>query len=291
MLLLKSGKLEEAEVVLRETVNLYRKTYPPNHPEQIRSLLFLAETLLHRDKSNEAESVVRQATEISPSNSSYWLLLGGLYAYRGEWSAAVEPSSRAVELNPNDNATLFRRTIVLLQAGRQEEYRSLCHRYLAQAANNREFHNSDMAAKVSLLLPVNGADFERACQLTDFAETTVAKTELTERKLLVPWTHMVKALAQYRRERYTFAKDGDRAIATGEAFPECQAAAWFIRAAACAGLRQTALARTALDNGDTLVSNAKLTKNLVNWPDWAIADILRHEAAGLIEQHALTTQP
>jgi hypothetical protein len=131
---------------------------------------------------------------------------------------------------------------------------------------------------------VDGTDFERACELADFAATA------TEPSGLVPWMHLGKALAEYRRERFESAKQwAIRVTSASDAppehtQPECKEAAWFIQAAASARLRQLETARRALANGDKTVSDCKLSGDcLLRWPDRTIVEFLRGEAIEAIE--------
>ncbi len=135
--------------------------------------------------------------------------------------------------------------------GRYDEYRQHCHRFLERASGTREFGVADKAAKAALLLPVDGDDFDRACQLADFAATAQPAS-------LLPWVRFGKALAEYRRGHFESAIDwADRAVSSSdERTAPAQAGDYFIQACAYSQLRRIELARAALAKGNAFVQQA-----------------------------------
>ena len=220
--LLKRGKFEEAETALRETVDLYRKVYDKNHPYQPVVLRLLAAALVRQGKWSEAEFVVRQAMETNPSITDYRILFGSVKAAQGEWVEAVEQFSRT---KTNDWLA-----IALLQAGRNDEYRRLRHECLERRGTALDTETRLNHAKAFLLLPADGDDSERACNLGDIDAGSVSE------KRYVYWLDAVKALAEYRRGHFESASDlANRVISReDDTWTSRQAQAWCIRRVACA---------------------------------------------------------
>jgi hypothetical protein len=186
-----------------------------------------------------------------------------------------EAISRAIELSPTNEAFLATKAALLLETGRYDEYRHHCHNFLELVATGGDFAGANTAAKAALLLPVNGADFERACELADFAATAPRIRRLD------PSAYLCKSLVEYRRAHYDSANDwSNRAISDEQATPGCKAAAWFIQAWVAASRQEAELARTALANGDELVNRPRITPRDPEhgWQDWTIAAYLRREA-------------
>jgi tetratricopeptide (TPR) repeat protein len=278
------NKFDEAAEIFGVSLEHSRRILDPNHPDQIIVLKTLIGTLQRAGRSDDAEAILRKTLKLYPSNSAYWMLLASFHATRRDWPETVEPSAKALELNPDDNGTLFRRAVILLQVGHLEQYRQVCHHYLELGATDQGFHVADMAAKAALLLPVEGADFNRACELAKLAQSRTAKAEATTGAVVSPWAYLINALADYRQEHYGASQKAIGQILDADhPFPECSAAASFIKAAACARLRQIELARAALASGDKLLSKAASRRNLDRWPDFIVAEHLRLEAAQLLD--------
>ncbi len=280
--LMKQGKLDEAESTAREVVEFDRRVLDKDHIGRALAVGLLGHVLIERSKWEEAEALFKEALDASPSNYRYWQLLGQFNARRGNWPASVEQYSRAIELHPEvgDRSPLFL-AVALVQAGHLDEYRQLCHRFLEQCSGTHEFADADKAAKAALLLPVDGADLDRACKLADFAATA------TEPKSLLGWVQFCKALAEYRRGHFTSAVDwANRAISSSmKDNAPAQAGDYFIQACAYAQLQQIESARAALGKGDELVKHAhtQVSPDFSGaWADWTIAELLHQEAKKLL---------
>ncbi len=275
--LLNKNKLDEAKAAATEAVDVARKIFRKDHRSVWLSLIQLRDVLTARGEWSEAEAVMRRAVEEAPSSGWLWVLLGEFEARRQQWTAAIADFSRAAELDPDMRKAL---AIALLRTGRSEEYRGVCHTLLADSAASSNFAVADGAAKVSLLLPVEGTDFERACQLADF---TVTGNE-SERNMA--WYSLCKALADYRRNRFESALDwAIRASNARKAQVECKCAALFIQAAAYGRLNSVEPASTALAGGDHLMKERhKDPSDYGEWAtEWVIADVLRSEARKYVE--------
>jgi eukaryotic-like serine/threonine-protein kinase len=281
--LMEQGKLDEAEATAREVVDFDRRVLDDDHISREFAVALLGHVLIVRGKWEHAEALFKEALDASPSNAFYWDLLGSLNARHGNWQAAVEQFSRAVELarNADGNRGSLFLAVALVQAGRFDEYRQHCHRFLEQCSGTHEFGDADKAAKAALLLPEDGADLDRACKLADFAATA------TEPKSFLGWVRFCKALAEYRRGHFDSAIDwANRAISSSmENNAPAQAGDYFIQSGAYAHLRQSESARAALAKGDEFVKQAHLRVSpdfSGAWADWAIADLLRQEAEELL---------
>jgi eukaryotic-like serine/threonine-protein kinase len=278
--LMKRRKLAEAEAIFREAVDLSRRIYDRKNWMVPMVERFLVQTLALEGKGDEAEAIIRKEIEAFPSDYKAWQLRGRYEAYRGNWSAAIEPFSRSLELEPNDETGRHNLAIVLLQAGQLEEYRRQCHQHLERFGKSGEVSYSTWAANISLLLPVGGVDFERACELADFVAIA------SEPKRFVPWARLSKALADYRRGRFESANDwGNRALSADNVSESCRAAAKFIQALAYARLGQMDSARTSFSQGNEIIRQprAEVSQEFGgDWPYWSIAELLGCEAGGLL---------
>jgi tetratricopeptide (TPR) repeat protein len=243
----------------------------------------LIDLLQREGKQTEAESLIDDLLTQAAGNKSESARLlcarGELRACAGRWNEAVLEFSNAAGQDPNDEESSADLVLALLKVGRNEECRQRCHQLLAQVATNeRGLLSSATLAKASLLLPVDGPDLERACDLADFVGSggTVEQFSST-----------TKALAEYRRGHFesasALAKD---AISKSAADPSRQASGWFIQALACARLRQIELARTALASGNELVTQASTNSVQSSGTSWRyriFAEVLGREAKALIE--------
>jgi tetratricopeptide (TPR) repeat protein len=278
---LKLGGPERAEPTIREAVNLDGRLLDPNHPGRLLPLELLSHVLILQGKWDEAETECRQGVQSSPTNAGFRAILAGVYARRGQWTEAADELNEAVRLDPSRVHDSFKLAVALLKAGKRNDYLQHCHQFQERFANTRELSAADKVAKVSLLLPVEGADFERACRLADFAATA------TEPSSLVPWMWLVKALAEMRRGHFGSANDWvTRVIDHNITAPQRKTSACFIQAVALASLGRIAEAQAALNAGDEFMKahQDEVTGNFAaSWYDWAIADILREEARSLIE--------
>jgi eukaryotic-like serine/threonine-protein kinase len=284
--LMKRHKLAEAEAVFREAVDLSHKIYDRKNWMVPMVERFLVQTLALEGKEAEAEAIIRQEIEAYPSDYKVWQILARYNAHRGNWSAAIEPFSRSLELEPNDEASRRNLVIVLLQAGQPEECRRQCHQHLERFGTSGELSYATWASTICLLLPVAGADFERACKLADFAVTA------SEPKRFVPCARLSKALADYRRERFESANDwANRALSGDNVSESCKAAARFVQAMAWARLRQMESSRAAFSQGNEIMHQprAEISQEFGGgWPEWSIAEVLGRQAG---ESIAAQSQP
>jgi serine/threonine protein kinase len=275
---LMAGKADQAESVLVPALDAWRKIYTPDHPQRPLVLRWVVQAMALNGKLDQTESLIRDDLQALPSNATnprYLILLGAVKATQGDWSAAIVPFSRAVEVTPTDdvdcNFAWFNLAIAHLRLGQKEEYRRHCHQYLQLDFARGE---SD-AAGASLLLPVDGTDFDRACELADSGPNASRQFPRA----------LVKGLAELRRNRFASAKQWADRITTGEYSPLCKASACYMQAIADVRLMQLDSARSALAKGDELGEPSRHIDipGFFGGQDRAIADTLRHEAIELIE--------
>ncbi|HXJ60728.1 MAG TPA: protein kinase [Verrucomicrobiae bacterium] len=283
--LLNENKLEEAKVRAYEALELGRKTLSKDHVNGQYYLDFLIMVLVCRGEWDEAERVLRAAVDEAPSLPDRWGLFAKLEARRRNWAAAVDYSAHEVAIDPSRCGTL---PVMLLQAGRVDDYRKYCHSILERVGTHHWLEQvstatnpvpAEGAAKVSLLLPVDGSDFDRACELMDL----VAKA--TEPDGILHWFALWKGLADYRRGRFESARESStRARSSGMAEPWCKVPALFIEAMAYAGSGNSESAKATLSAAEELMEKSyQGCQSFGAEADWALSDLLRREAHGLID--------
>ena len=122
----------------------------------------LVNALVARGKKDEVERLLRSELDTAHPNERNASMLGILYAADGNWDKAIAPLSLAVKLAPNEGYCRLFQAVALLRTGNDDEYRRQCHEALQVVPDL-------WSATAALLLPVGGADFDRACALVDEA--------------------------------------------------------------------------------------------------------------------------
>lgn len=287
--MLELGRLEEAENFSRQAVQILRPILDKDHARLVFNIKFLNGILLARGKWDESEALLKDCIARSPENAEYLSYLGGFYARRGRWADAIPYLRRANSADPQGDFFTQQLCVALLQVGRTNEYLEICRRQLKKYAMTREAGIADKAAKMSLLLPMDGTDIERAGQLADVASATSTPA------YVAPWFQLCKSLAELRRGHFDSAVDWSaRSLSQTVAQPQCRAAAQFIQAMAQKQIGRAEAARDALSSGKNIIATAKdFTAGDFgdNWQDWFIADFLRREAEALIDGKVAITPP
>jgi serine/threonine protein kinase/thioredoxin-like negative regulator of GroEL len=307
---LDEGNFAEAERFLREMWNYSDKVIGSKDPDRLIVFRFLIEALTGQGKVDEAAHLIeleygqrdksgflpfvvydlksRKPDEVDAllhrvlppelSMAGDLMVCGDLDASRGDLKSAAERFARACQLNPDEVDARFDLAILLAVLGKEREYRSHCHDFLQWAAKKDEFRRADMAAKSSLLLPLDDDDRNCACRLADFVAAATVPADF------LPWARFGKALAEYRRQRYQSAIDWADKSLSANAVVETRACDFFVQAAANAKLNHLPAARAALVAGERLVAQHRRRDDSfgVSWRDWLIADLLRKEAAQLV---------
>jgi hypothetical protein len=216
------------------------------------------------------------AAEDKVESAKQLRLRGTLRARIGRWDEATADCLLANRLALDGGDWSFDSAIVLLRAGRYEDYGRICHALLARASDARTFVAADMGAKASLLFPVSGVDFERACELADFSATETGPA------WHLPCVRLCKALAEYRRSRFDSALEWAKLTRGSHSItPRHRAAAHFIEACTHFAQRQPASGRDAFKKGESALNEpfdafAKVFGD--TWCDVTIAERLRNEA-------------
>jgi len=90
---LKAGRLEQAVETLQTVLR--------RNPDNVDAMLFLANTYCKQDrKIDDAEALLRRATQVAPDYVSAWLSLGSLLLERGKRDQAIEAYRTATRLEP-----------------------------------------------------------------------------------------------------------------------------------------------------------------------------------------------
>jgi serine/threonine protein kinase/tetratricopeptide (TPR) repeat protein len=276
------GNFAEAESMYRQVLAMRTKLMGNEHPLVASTRNNLITVLERQGKVAEAEELIdgllKQTSDNKSEKAKLLALRGGRRASSGRWTEAAADFSKAAELAPDSEGDAFGAAIVMLKAGRHDEYRRVCHRYLQRASSKREFLNMDISSKVSLLLPVDGQDFQHACELADFAATALGSNWLVR---------LGKSLADYRRQRFDSANDwAGRNISDESVSPGHKAGAYFMQALILAQSQQMESARRAFESGDALIKPAQNVPTggfADSWRDLAIAELLGAEARSRLE--------
>ena len=88
------GKFSEAEMLLRETIQLAPKYGPALHS--------LGQLLLDRGSPENAVPILERASEVTPLNADTWFDLGTAYLKTGKPAQAREAADRALALKDDD---------------------------------------------------------------------------------------------------------------------------------------------------------------------------------------------
>ena len=270
---LNAGKLEEAESTFRECYDLYRKIHDKDYPHTQLASQFLALTLVRRDKAREALAISLQQAENSPSNTAAWTVVGRITVQVEGWRPAVKYFVRAHELSPEDPEIWSELITADLLGGNLDEYRQQCHLFLEHLPKADRTGMTHWWIVTTLLLAVQGDDFERACGLVDSS-------------LDRWWARQVKPLADYRRGNFESATQW--AGRQEDDYPPRCAATRYVKAAALARLNQREAAHATWSEAEKLYQNRSDNDFLGGWA-WNITEYLRRETRPLIDQLPIPT--
>lgn len=279
-------KFSEAEKSYREAFQSYRKS--SRYPDTSTHGMFdgLADALQQDGKLQEMDKVFDEWIILAANQTTEHARLlrsrGTLRAKVARWDDAVVDFTAANRLALDGGDCSFDAAVVFSKTGNLKEYRLVCHAYLARCITNRDFVHADMAAKASLLMPIEPTDFDRACELADFAATE------TEPNWHIGCVRLGEALAEYRRGRLDSASTwAEHALRTDGITPQYPATAYFIDALARFRLGKLENARIAFARGEELMSEPRVVFTMRfgdTWCDWAIAELLENEARALVDE-------
>jgi serine/threonine protein kinase len=282
-------KTEEAKARALEALELGRRTLGKDHQDVHMFLGFLLRVLIVRGEWEEGERLLKSTVEESPS-AQYWLWFAKFEARRQNWAAAADYSARAFGSartfglrNWSDELPCWEwagMTVMLLRAGRLDDYRAQCHSLLERLGKTNDVGLAAYAGGAALLLPVEGPDFDRACQIVDRAAPEKECVDEGLRTLAL-W----KALADYRRGRFESAREwASRAGRSEDPRPCCKMQALYMEAMARTRLKDIENAKAALLAGDGIRKEKYAnTQSFVIQCEWLTADFLGDEARTLIE--------
>ncbi len=282
--LLKEDKLDEAEAIARENVDFSHRVYDKDHINREFYLGLLGQVLMVRGKWEEAETLFKEASDSSPSNGRYWEMLGDLNGRRGQWEAAVKQLTRSVELTPSGdhyNGAFFL-AVAQVQAGQLDEYRAHCHRFLNWCSDPRDNYGRYLAAVASLMLPVDGADLDRAMPICRYRRYSRAWRIAFQRIDVLQSAGRVSARAFV--SAIDWAGRATSSSDEGHAGP-AKAANYFIQACANAAIHEIEAGRAALARGNEIekqIQSQASSEFMAKWADWTVANHLRQEAVKLL---------
>ena len=239
---------------------------------------------------SDAIAVLSQAINRHPNGEELLKKRARLYEKTLQWKLATEDRRAAAQADPMDHQGRYWVGTMLLYNDDVEVYRQLCHEMLERWGESDDPRIQERTAKLCLMLPVDGDDFERACSMIDAAYDAVATDWFRNHDVLV------KALADCRRNRYDEAiKNVTEANAAfderGRNMPIFSALGDLIAAMAWHKKGDPQLARRkyadALDRIDYVYELYIETGGLVPH-DWMMAEIVRREAETLLGVSAET---
>jgi tetratricopeptide (TPR) repeat protein len=275
---LASHQPDEAAQTLHAAHDLWIKLYDVKHPNRCIVARFYVQALLTAGRFDEAEAVVQKERQADPADGGYWNLLVLAKLARGDLQAAMEESARALEAHPNTQIIRHTRAVTALRAGDGEEYRRVCAAFLQ--GNRIHYIGQYHPAKIALLLPVDGKDFERVCAIADALGPEPGPKHELDGKL-------ARSLADLRRGRFDSAAQwADTVICDCNCHCLEEAQGDFIAALAHAGARRGDDARAAFNRGDSLLALPHTEIQGVihqgGYGNLTIANLLRGEAAAAL---------
>jgi len=210
------------------------------------------------------------------------LMRGDLHGRYGEWRAAAADDSRLVRRLPASADLWVNYAPLLLQAGDQDAYRSLCRQMLDKYGATRDPMVAERVAKACLLAKGDGLG-----RVQELLETT-QRTNVPE--WFRPFAELARGMAEYR--------GGDHAAAVdwlvrcrprgrpGELSDECDAVRGFFLAMAHHGLGQHEEAAKAFEQARAVLGRvvaAQATRATISWVGVLHATIAEAEAKGLLK--------
>jgi tetratricopeptide (TPR) repeat protein len=131
---LKAGRLEEAVTTL---TGVLRK-----NPDNVDALCFLALTYRKQEENwEDAEALLRRATQVAPDHISAWLNLGSLLSDRNRRHDAIEAFRKATRLEPAHSGAWALLGNALAHAAQSEQ---AAHAYAKSVALNPEHANTQL---------------------------------------------------------------------------------------------------------------------------------------------------
>jgi tetratricopeptide (TPR) repeat protein len=232
--------------------------------------------LLSQGLFEQAEAAMSDVPPTIPTSSIIYNALGEVYGRNEKWPEAIRNYIRSVAADPTNPVAYHYLAPLLLQTGDLGAYRLNCERALSLFSETSDPAVAEQIAKDCLTLPPPAASLER---LAKMADTAVAAGPTNSSW---PYYEFVKGLVDYRQAHFEAALEWlERVAAKGEV-PGRTAQAYATMAMAEYQLGQTNAAQTALAQGTKIAATELAKPGRIDWNDTIIAQLLLHEAQGLI---------
>jgi hypothetical protein len=262
-----------------------------------------AAILLEQDQFEAADSLLQQTpiSRIEPSTDATYVfrLLGERNALLGRWKEAAECYGRLMTANrpvPAERVAkgqdwLFAAPVVL-EAGDTAAYDALREDMVARFPKTNDAVAAEHMVKSCLLTPPPPAMLEVLRPMTDRFRVRNWPSDPHPSNPPSEWFAMGTVLFDFRDGRMQSAQDGaDHAVAVART-PSCRAGILIIRAMTSHALGNNDAARRDLAEASAMIDKA--TSHVIvedrkaydmsqgSWAAWAIARILRREAASML---------
>jgi serine/threonine protein kinase len=255
--------------------------------------------LISQGKLEEADEVIRKIPVPQPSLETEDVLrsLGTWHALQGRWFDAAERLGSLVKANQLDKSGTISSDLLLLGPtfieGRDlKGYESFRRQAIARFDGTTDPVDAERVVKISLLLPIDTQTLKR---LEPFAQTAESSLHIRGKKdhfeqIMISWRCLSLALMAYREGLASDAITwGEKANTKTPEVPARIATIHVINAMARHQLGQDVEARSELEQGRKMIE-PQFAAGLKNgngaegwWYDWLFAQILLHEAQGMID--------
>lgn len=224
-----------------------------------------------------------QAIELKPDNADYLRERGGALIRLRKWKEAAADLEQYVELRTGDRDVVFKLAYALLEIGEMKRYHEYCHRLLDRFGDTTEPHVAERTAKACLVLPPPEERAEDALHVADLAIT------LDDQHWVMPWSLMVKGLAEYRRGKFEDAIEWSHKCLSHEKSDEV----WYLAAQAnlVVSMSNARLGRIAAAEQAFAAAALPLEEQTAKfakrgpeggWHDWLACIVLSREAKSAI---------
>jgi tetratricopeptide (TPR) repeat protein len=233
-------------------------------------------------RTAEAADDVARAITLAPLDPVVYRMGAAIYARLERWDQAAETFAELLEREPADHWDWYLAAALWSRTGDQDRYQRFCRGMLDRFHQTDDPEIAERTAKVCLLLPQPGPQYEVARGL---AEGALGHGPLW----FQPYAALAKALADYRGERFADAVatlEQAEAATQGRGPVQFEAPARFVRAMALTRLGRRDEGRKAWEKASQL-SRMSLTEPVAldptrYWVDPLISYVLCHEAEALI---------
>jgi tetratricopeptide (TPR) repeat protein len=271
--LLKQEKLDEAEAAFCEVVRLRTGD---------AALHWIAGVCVEAGRYAVAEAALREAARLKPESAAPHYALGTGYARLGRWDNAAAAFGRGLALDPASHERWYHAATLHLGAGDTEGYRRASREMIERFGASDDPATAERTVKACSLAPGAVAGFGGVEALAQRAVSG------TENHAYYRYFVLAKGLAEYRAGRHAEAVQWLERFA-----PRTDGVHWDATALAALAivrhrLGQSEQAAAALDQAKAIVGG-KMPDPAQgrpfddgNWHDWLHAQILCHEATGLL---------